>query len=66
MPRSYWVLHLITRLIVGGAQENTLRCVEGVNRLPEFDVALATGTDYGLEGDLLTRARETTDVVIIP
>ena len=51
---------------MGGAQENTLRRVEGLNRLPEFDVALATGTDYGPEGDLLTRARETTDVVIIP
>jgi glycosyltransferase involved in cell wall biosynthesis len=51
---------------VGGAQENTLLSVEGLDRLPEFEVTLATGIDSGPEGDLLTRARGTTDVVIIP
>jgi glycosyltransferase involved in cell wall biosynthesis len=66
MPGSCRVLHLITRLIVGGAQENTLLSVEGLDRLPEFEVTLATGIDSGPEGDLLTRARRTTDVVIIP
>lgn len=66
MPGSYRVLHLITRLIVGGAQENTLLSVEGLDRLPEFEVTLATGIDSGPEGDLLARARRTTDLVIIP
>jgi hypothetical protein len=51
MPGSYRVLHLITRLIVGGAQENTLLSVEGLDRLPEFEVTLATGIDSGPEGD---------------
>lgn len=66
MPGNYRVLHLITRLIVGGAQENTLLSVEGLDRLPDFEVTLATGIDDGPEGDLLTRARNTTDLVIIP
>lgn len=53
-------------MIVGGAQENTLLSVEGLDRLPEFEVTLATGIDDGPEGDLLTRARHTTHLVIIP
>jgi len=61
----YRVLHIITRMIVGGAQENTLLSVEGLDRLPEFDVTLVTGVDDGPEGDLLTRARQTTDLVVI-
>jgi glycosyltransferase involved in cell wall biosynthesis len=53
-------------MIVGGAQENTLLTVEGLDRLPDFDVTLATGIDFGPEGDLLPRARNTTDLAIIP
>jgi len=60
------VLHIITRMIVGGAQENTLLSVEGLDRLPDFDVTLASGVDNGPEGDLLTRARQTTQLVIVP
>src|SRR5438270_32894 len=60
------VLHVITRMIVGGAQENTLLSVEGLDRRPEYEVTLASGVDSGPEGDLLTRARETTRLVIIP
>jgi glycosyltransferase involved in cell wall biosynthesis len=65
-PKPYRVLHVITRLIVGGAQENTLLSVEGLDRLPEYEVTLATGVDSGPEGDLLERARRTTRLVIIP
>lgn len=53
-------------MIVGGAQENTLLTVEGLDRLPEFDVTLLTGVDDGPEGNLLTRARNTTDLVVVP
>jgi len=60
------VLHIITRLIVGGAQENTLLSVEGLDRLPEYEVTLVTGVDNGPEGDLLERARRTTRLVIVP
>src|SRR5205085_2971661 len=51
------VLHVITRLIVGGAQENTLLTVEGLHRRREYDVALMVGADDGPEGEILTRAR---------
>jgi glycosyltransferase involved in cell wall biosynthesis len=60
------VLHIITRMIVGGAQENTLLSVEGLDKLPEYEVTLASGVDNGPEGELLSRARTTTRLVIIP
>ncbi len=60
------VLHIITRLIVGGAQENTLLSVEGLDKLSEYEVTLATGIDNGPEGDLLERARRTTRLIVIP
>lgn len=65
-PQPVRVLHIITRLIVGGAQENTLLSVEGLDRLPEYEVTLVTGIDNGPEGDLLERARRTTRLVIVP
>ena len=60
------VLHIITRMIVGGAQENTLLSVEGLDKLPEYEVTLASGVDNGPEGELLSRARQTTRLVIVP
>lgn len=51
------VLHIITRLILGGAQENTLLTVEGLMREPGVEVALATGPALGPEGELFHRAR---------
>lgn len=65
-PSRIRVLHIITRMIVGGAQENTLLSVEGLDRMPEYDVVLASGIDNGREGELLSRARETTNLVVIP
>jgi len=65
-PQPVRVLHIITRLIVGGAQENTLLSVEGLDRLTEYEVTLVTGVDNGPEGDLLERARRTTRLVIVP
>jgi glycosyltransferase involved in cell wall biosynthesis len=64
--RSLRVLHVITRLIVGGAQENTLLTAEGLDRMPEYDVALATGIDRGPEGDLLDRAEKSIALILIP
>ena len=60
------MLHIITRLIVGGAQENTLLSVEGLDRIDGYEVTLLTGVDYGPEGDLLDRARKTTRLVVLP
>ena len=53
-------------MIVGGAQENTLLSVEGLDQLPEYDVTLLSGLDHGPEGDLLERARQTTRLLIVP
>jgi len=66
MAEPIRVLHIITRMSVGGAQENTLLSVEGLDRLPEFEVTLLSGTDSSGEGDLLGRARETTRLIVLP
>lgn len=60
------VLHIITRMIVGGAQENTLLSVIGLDAMPEYDVDLVSGIDKGKEGELLSQARETTNLIIVP
>lgn len=60
------VLHIITRMIVGGAQENTLLSVEGLDRRPEYEVTLVSGIDRGREGELLSRARATTRLIVVP
>jgi glycosyltransferase involved in cell wall biosynthesis len=64
--RPIRVLHVITRMIIGGAQENTLLSVEGLNQLPRFEVDLVSGVDRGPEGDMLARTRQTTEVVLVP
>lgn len=50
------VIHVITRLIVGGAQENTILSCAGL-RERGFDVTLVTGPEAGAEGSLLESAR---------
>ena len=52
------VAHVITRLIVGGAQENTLASVVGLRRRGRFDADLILGPTYGPEGSLVPAARE--------
>ncbi len=60
------VLHIITRMIVGGAQENTLLSVVGLDAMPEYEVTFLSGIDKGREGELLTQARETTRLIVLP
>jgi glycosyltransferase involved in cell wall biosynthesis len=50
------ILHIITRLIVGGAQENTLLTCEGLGQR-RHEVILLTGPSPGPEGTLMERAR---------
>jgi glycosyltransferase involved in cell wall biosynthesis len=50
------IVHVITRLIVGGAQENTLLSCEGQHDRGH-DVTLITGPALGPEGSLMERAR---------
>src|SRR5206468_9049222 len=49
------ILHIITRLIVGGAQENTLLTCEGLHARGH-EVTLLTGPSPGPEGTLMQRA----------
>jgi glycosyltransferase involved in cell wall biosynthesis len=46
------VTHVITRLIVGGAQENTIASVLGLRKSPGLDVDLISGPTTGPEGSL--------------
>ena len=50
------VVHVITRLILGGAQENTLLTVEGLHHRHGDEVTLIAGPAEGPEGDLFGRA----------
>ena len=50
------IVHVITRLIIGGAQENTLLTVDGLHHQYHDDVTLLTGPAEGPEGDLFDRA----------
>jgi glycosyltransferase involved in cell wall biosynthesis len=55
--RPLRVLHVITRLIVGGAQENTLLTALGQHQRG-MEVTLLAGPDPGPEGDLHDDARK--------
>ena len=46
------VTHIITRLIVGGAQENTVASVLGLQRKPGLEIDLISGPTTGPEGSL--------------
>jgi glycosyltransferase involved in cell wall biosynthesis len=46
------VTHVITRLIVGGAQENTIASVSGLREKPGVEVDLVAGPAVGPEGSL--------------
>jgi glycosyltransferase involved in cell wall biosynthesis len=51
------VMHVITRMIIGGAQENTLYNCLDLRTLFDDDVLLVTGRADGPEGDLLEQGR---------
>ncbi len=46
------IIHVITRLIVGGAQENTISSVLGLRQIPGLEVSLVSGPTIGAEGSL--------------
>jgi len=46
------VTHIITRLVVGGAQENTLATIQGLRQKSGLDVKLISGPTTGPEGSL--------------
>ena len=51
------VAHVITRLIVGGAQENTLSTVLGLHQQPGLSVRLYSGPTTGPEGSIESLAK---------
>ena len=50
------VTHIITRLVIGGAQENTLATIAGLREKNDVDVHLISGPTTGPEGSLATTA----------
>jgi glycosyltransferase involved in cell wall biosynthesis len=58
------IVHIITRLILGGAQENTLITCRELSRRGH-DVTLITGPAVGPEGELFTRARSENYKIIV-
>ncbi|NIP84288.1 MAG: glycosyltransferase, partial [Planctomycetales bacterium] len=52
------IAHVITRLILGGAQENTVLCCRDLREDCGDDVLLITGPPRGPEGSLLGEARD--------
>ncbi len=60
------IVHVITRLILGGAQENTILTCEGLSKSARgHEVTLITGPALGPEGELLTRAQAGNYKVIV-
>ena len=59
------VTHLITRLIVGGAQENTVASVLGLHRLPDVTVRLVSGPTTGPEGSIEGMLAETPGLLTV-
>ena len=52
------VTHIITRLVVGGAQENTLATIRGLRAINGVEVNLISGPTIGPEGSLENEARK--------
>lgn len=59
------ITHVITRLIVGGAQENTVASVLGLRAVPGLDARLVSGPTTGPEGSLESLFAETPDALHI-
>jgi glycosyltransferase involved in cell wall biosynthesis len=57
------VTHVITRLVIGGAQENTVASVLGLRHRPDFQVNLISGPATGPEGSLASLFREEPDLL---
>jgi glycosyltransferase involved in cell wall biosynthesis len=66
-PKPVKVAHVITRLIIGGAQENTIFTVEGLRKSYGYDVTLITGPPLGPEGSLLNGPwRKSVRCILLP
>jgi glycosyltransferase involved in cell wall biosynthesis len=59
------ITHVITRLIVGGAQENTVATVLGLRAKPGVEVKLISGPTTGAEGSLESRFSATPEILSV-
>src|SRR5579862_4783198 len=59
------VVHVITRLITGGAQENTIASVRGLQQKPGLVVSLISGPAAGPEGSLESSFAESRQTLTI-
>ena len=59
------VTHVITRLIVGGAQENTVASVLGLRARPGLEVRLISGPTTGPEGSLESEVASDPDLLTV-
>ena len=59
------VTHVITRLIVGGAQENTVSTVLGLRGNSEFDVNLISGPPEPEQGSLESEFRSSPEALVM-
>ncbi len=57
------VTHVITRLIVGGAQENTIASVLGLRQRTDIEINLISGPTTGPEGSLESKLTLTPDLL---
>src|SRR5438105_12084389 len=57
------VIHVITRVIVGGAQQSLIELCGGLR--DEFDLRIVTGPQTGSEGSLHQRAAEAAPVTVV-
>ncbi len=60
------VLHIITRLIVGGAQQNTILSISGLDRLGNYELTLLSGPQTGPEGSLIEEAAAKCKLHLLP
>ena len=64
-PARVRVTHVITRLIVGGAQENTIATVLGLRQKSGVEVNLLSGPTTGPEGSLEAYVNQTSGLLTI-
>ena len=60
------VTHIITRLILGGAQENTVASVLALRTKPHLEVDLISGPTAGPEGSLESSFANAPGVLTLP
>src|SRR5574342_481203 len=59
------ITHVITRLVIGGAQENTVASVLGLRRKPGLEVDLISGPTRGPEGSLEPALRDAPGILTL-